>query len=161
MKTLAKDILYFGTIAFLHERNIPIIQLVILYYAKSCVTCRKQPLRSNNDVVNQVHHIVTIIALSVIQLSNYKIPLVSTIIVKYNFTTALLLMLRASLKLSSKLLTTLLFALTVYHWVKIRLVWTIRLKSALMMPYILMNSYWLIVMISMGGKYLFPQQPEQ
>ena len=160
MKTLGTDILYFGTIAFLHERNVHIIPLVILYYVKSCFTRRNQPLRSNNDVVNQVHHIVTIIVLSIIQLANYKTPLVSTIIVKYNFTTALLLMLRASLKLSSKLLTILLFALTVYQWVKIRLIWTIRLKSALMLPYILMNSYWLIVMICMGGKYLFSQQPE-
>ena len=142
--SLILDILYFIFIEILYKNKLNAVVTTILYYTIN--------IGNKNGNVNRIHHILSIFILFYIRFGNspYDINITNTFIVKYNRTTFILLLLRYygkyNLNLSrNRYMVYTLFLTCVYYWIKIRILWTIKLNQPIVIPFLSMNIYWLIL----------------
>jgi hypothetical protein len=146
--SLIKDSIYFSLIAIKYNYNGSIVPITIPYYIYETIN------NKSDDKFSKLHHILGIIVLGHLYKNDICMDIVNKIIVDYNLTTLSLLILKECARLLSdnigdQMVLLSLLIITIYLWIKIRIVWSLDMYrthypySLLLLPFIFLNIYWL------------------
>jgi len=147
-----RDILYFIFIWIAYGcYDVNIIPYTIIYYLYETF----QNTDGDKVSLNDVHHILTVIIGTIAYLCDYKLIIFQQMIVYYNITTCLLLILRDRAHTINNpddcIVTAILLVITLVSWYRIRIQWSLQLlldeNILILAPYIMMNIYWFIKII--------------